>query len=217
MNRRIMMAVKKDSGGLLPSEYQQVEWIQSNMAGGRPFIDTSFIPHVSDEIYIKFSPLSLGNQECVFSAGTGTYQFVVIHQGNSTSYIRAFSNSADNYTLRYGDNAELEMRSYRDGGTYKTVFRNITANTQRTYTNNVIANLDGSSTNFYLFRRRNDATYFAGKIFVFWAKDSNGNYLANYIPCYRKSDNEIGMYDTVSKAFFASANTGTFTKGADVN
>jgi hypothetical protein len=171
---------------------------------------------VSDEIYIKFSPLRQENQEAVFSAGTGTYQFVIISQGNGTTYVRAFSSSADSYNLRFFDNAELELHSYQDGGTYKTLFRNITANTQHTYTNNSIANLDGSATNFYLFRRRNSASLYRGKIFAFWAKDSNGNYVANYIPCYRKSDGEIGMYDTVSKAFFASANTGTFTKGADV-
>lgn len=214
MNRRMMMTVKKDSGGLLPSEYQQVEYIFTNTSA---YIDTTFVPHLSDEIYIKFAPWRM-DQFCPLSAGTGTYQFVAIVQGGGgTSYIRAFSNSADGYNLRYNDSNELELLSYRDGGTYKTLFKNLTLGTQRTYTNNIIANLDGSATNFYLFRRRNSATLYQGKIFAFWAKDSNGNYLANYIPCYRKSDNEIGMYDTVSKAFFASANTGTFTKGADVN
>ena len=36
------------------------------------------------------------------------------------------------------------------------------------------------------------------------------------IPCYRKSDSVIGMFDTVSGSFFTNAGTGTFTKGADV-
>ena len=38
----------------------------------------------------------------------------------------------------------------------------------------------------------------------------------NGIPCYRRTDNVIGMYDTVSKQFFTNAGTGTFTKGQNV-
>ena len=40
--------------------------------------------------------------------------------------------------------------------------------------------------------------------------------IRNYIPCYRKSDNVIGMYDIVTKTFFTNAGTGTFTKGNNV-
>lgn len=36
------------------------------------------------------------------------------------------------------------------------------------------------------------------------------------IPCYRKSDDVIGLYDLVSKQFYTNQGTGTFTKGADV-
>lgn len=39
----------------------------------------------------------------------------------------------------------------------------------------------------------------------------------NMIPCYRKSDGEIWMYDTVNSAFYTNAGTGTFTKWPDVN
>ena len=41
--------------------------------------------------------------------------------------------------------------------------------------------------------------------------------LRNFIPCYKKSSGEIGMYDTVSKEFFTNQGTGTFLKGNDVN
>jgi len=40
--------------------------------------------------------------------------------------------------------------------------------------------------------------------------------LANYIPCYRKSDGEIGLYDTVTGKFYTNEGTGTFLKGVDV-
>lgn len=40
---------------------------------------------------------------------------------------------------------------------------------------------------------------------------------ANFIPCYRKSDDEPGMYDTVSKTFYTNSGTGTFLVGDPVN
>lgn len=53
------------------------------------------------------------------------------------------------------------------------------------------------------------------KVFAFQLFE-NGKLSLNFIPCYRKSDGEIGMYDTVSKNFYTNAGTGTFLKGADV-
>jgi hypothetical protein len=41
--------------------------------------------------------------------------------------------------------------------------------------------------------------------------------LGNFIPCYRKSDFEPGMYDTVSKSFYTNSGTGTFLVGNDVS
>lgn len=216
MRRRLLLRNESGGGGGFPSEYQQVEWISTDASLGNAFINTAYTPHLGDDVYLKFSPAS-NAQMCPCSAGTGTYQFIAIIQGNGQSYIRAFSNSADGYAFGYGANSELEIHFYLDNGTYKTLFKNISDGTQHTYTNTTIAELDGSAINLYLFRRRNNKSIYRGKIFAFWAKDNNGNFIANYVPCYRKSDGVIGMYDTVSRSFFTSANSGTFTKGADVN
>lgn len=40
--------------------------------------------------------------------------------------------------------------------------------------------------------------------------------ISNLIPCRRKSDSVLGMYDTVSRHFFTNAGTGDFIAGADV-
>lgn len=47
--------------------------------------------------------------------------------------------------------------------------------------------------------------------------DKNGALVRNMVPCYRKSDGEIGMYDLVNRVFYTNAGTGSFGKGADVN
>ena len=40
--------------------------------------------------------------------------------------------------------------------------------------------------------------------------------LHHYVPCYRKSDGEIGVYDKIAKEFLTNAGTGTFEKGFDL-
>ena len=45
----------------------------------------------------------------------------------------------------------------------------------------------------------------------------NWTLVRDFVPCYRKSDEEIWMYDMVNDVFYTNAGTGTFTKGSDVN
>lgn len=54
-------------------------------------------------------------------------------------------------------------------------------------------------------------------IYVYGARMTQGSEIVReYIPCYRKSDGEIGLYETFSGVFVTSANGGAFTKGSDV-
>ena len=46
--------------------------------------------------------------------------------------------------------------------------------------------------------------------------DNNDTLVRNFIPCYRKSDTEIGLYDLVNDVFYTNAGSGTFIKGNDV-
>ncbi len=57
--------------------------------------------------------------------------------------------------------------------------------------------------------------FYIGKVYSIKVSQDNV-ILANFIPCYRKSDDEIGMYDTVTGTFFTNQGTGTFLKGNDV-
>ena len=44
----------------------------------------------------------------------------------------------------------------------------------------------------------------------------NGTLVRDFVPCYRKNDNEIGLYDIVNKVFYTNSGAGTFSKGDDV-
>lgn len=49
--------------------------------------------------------------------------------------------------------------------------------------------------------------------FKFWR---GGQLIGDFIPCYRKSDNEPGMFDIVTKQFFQNAGTGKIDFGPNV-
>ena len=60
--------------------------------------------------------------------------------------------------------------------------------------------------------------YWQFKYFYFKVKNKNtGEYEREFVPCYRKSDSVIWMYDLVWKQFYTNAGSWTFTKWPDVN
>lgn len=66
-----------------------------------------------------------------------------------------------------------------------------------------------------IFIRTGGIAYISGRVYYFKIYDGD-TLVRDFIPCYRKSDNVIGLYDKVEDKFYTNAGTGTFTKGADV-
>ena len=44
----------------------------------------------------------------------------------------------------------------------------------------------------------------------------DGEVVSELVPCYRKSDNVIGLYDKIRKIFLINDHAGTFLKGKDI-
>lgn len=54
-----------------------------------------------------------------------------------------------------------------------------------------------------------------GKIYRFKHKN-DGIITRDFIPCYRKIDNEIGFFDIINNEFFINNGSGNFEKGPDI-
>lgn len=54
------------------------------------------------------------------------------------------------------------------------------------------------------------------RIYSFTMYNSQNEKIADLIPCYRKADSVIGMYDNVNNRFLTNQGTGIFTVGSDV-
>ena len=79
---------------------------------------------------------------------------------------------------------------------------------------NVTGISDGSMLVFVDQSKRFSTFYNPIKIYNLKISE-NGILIRNFIPCYRKSDNEIGLYDIVNNVFYTNQGTGVFLKGSN--
>lgn len=194
----------------LPDEYQEVEYIQT--------IDSAYIQtdiparyEISYEAELELP--TTGDQ--IFAScyvpgntigGLGYYNKKVQHWYGT--YFLA-GNAINGKAVYRVDLTNGSQVAYINGEQVETNSKTLTelAGTRHNVTFFGIINGDGISV-------RN---MFTGK--CYWAKVYvGGKLVGHFIPCYRKADDAIGMYDLVLGKFYSNANsTGTFTKGADTN
>ena len=126
-----------------------------------------------------------------------------------------------NYNIAFGNRSSNELQlqpgTRNDGDFHKWVYQNKYCEIKdleltRDFLYADYSNIQGRNY-IRLFYGYNSVA--KGKIKTFIQK-RNGEEIVNLVPCYRKSDNEIGMYDLVTKTFFTNQGTGSFMKGPDV-
>lgn len=202
LRRRIMGAEKT----LLPSAYQQVEYLEST---GAQYIDTGIIPTLKTKAHVTFSPTwksSVG----YFGARLDPYRFSCT-TFSSQAYL-GLNVSKNTWTsnrvpliLNTIYDCELENGRSKINGTE--------------YTETALDDSEWSADigNFILSGRNasgsRDNTNAKWYLCEMW---ENNIPIRRLIPCYRKSDQKLGMYDLVSGEFYTNSGTGEFVVGEDV-
>ena len=204
--RRLTMMKATESG--LPSSYQQVEWIESNVG---PAIDTGRYAKLSTKI-------ECGMQRPGTYGGSGYPSlFGCINPTLSLS----IQNGGTNAYVTFGNSGEKSMTNMFFGSIHDVVVDKTGVQydgiTKATYSATTL--VENQDIHIAIFGRyKGGADFYAGvharcsyfKIY------EDGILVRDLVPCYRKSDNEIGMYDLVEGEFLTNCNTGAFTKGADI-
>ena len=188
---------------ILPSAYQQVEYIEST---GPAYIDTGVIPNTNTKIDIQFETIKKGTYGVIFGGeeAFGTNAFHLYTNYNNFDIGFGARYTAEN--IPYNINTKYTLVMDKTGFTLN--------NTSGTFETNTIS----TTYSIYLFavhRATNVIDSDAQKRIYYCKLYNNGTLVRNLIPCYRISDNVIGMYDLVSNTFFTNAGTGTFTKGSN--
>lgn len=184
--------------GGLPNELQEVEYIEST---GTQFINTGFTPNQNTKV-------SLTVQKDASQSGS---MFGSRVSNQSQAYTFQISSSDKQFISGYGGGTE-PSNTVNDGQVH-TLMRD----KGDFYVDGV---LKVSQTrpdftcpgNAYLFTMYNNAAPTGGTpMKLYYCKIwDNGTLARNFIPCYRKADSVIGLYDSVNGVFYTNAGTGTF-------
>lgn len=200
----------------IPAVYQEVEYLEST---GTQWINAGVTTNDIDTVECKLAiaNLSGGNQ---YFVGTRNQSATAI------GYCLYFTshNGVNYYPLRWVNDGAGVMPLKNEIFTTKTEFKNgeckFFYNDALRDTNRTYSKLDyASGKDIYISALRNAdgvASYisYARYYNVKFSKDDV--LVRDFIPCYRKTDNVAGMYDTVSGQFFTNQGTGEFVTGQEV-
>lgn len=232
IRKRVLMGSKKKEEGL-PDAYQRVEYIEST---GTQYIDTLYKTNgYCDQIklYVDYTSLKqidepfqviCGMTNYTTSANYGCFisqysaNSIVGQNGSGATIIN--SKDVDGTIIHYGERVQYSL--YKTISDYLHMI--LTGVVEKSYSKKSDAHFIPNSTLTIFCRNNagNKVAFCTGRLheLIIWDDPSlifdESTIVRHLIPCYRKNDNEIGMYDTVSKSFFTNSGTGTFLKGANV-
>ena len=200
---------------ILPSEYTQVDYIESS---GTQYIDTGVNADYKLSVKFEFSNLSQNSYQGAMSGNNTTNRIRHHLQMTGTNNVAYWAGLHDS-----GCSTIIIAGTDYDSSKKYNIFADIY--NQKYYLDGVeisgIFNSNDFDTglNYYLFGRDTDngvASMIQIKIYSFKMYYEN-ELVRDFIPCYRNSDNEIGLYDLVNNVFYTNKGTGAFTYGSVVS
>ncbi len=200
-----LTAIWQDNHELVPSTYQLVEYLEST---GTQYILTDVIPSSNFKLEADVYGSSSYTGETAFAgvrdsksiefyyqAGIPKFWITAGAIGAATAYydqkihyIAESNSSGIKLTI---NEAQYESTNVYTGGTSNPL---------------MIFSYNGSGTPSYNFR---------GRIYYLKLYDNNV-LIRNFIPCYRKSDNVAGLYDTVHNTFYPNGGSNPFILGPNI-
>ena len=194
-------------------EYQKVEYIQSS---GTQYINTLVNPTSSTKVQTKI--MVTGTSEnwwpiyWVFYNFASNTRFCWWYENWWVWFWYGGNNGANNI-VQVWMNTDITIEQY----TSWWVSHNIANWTDNSYS---WASFTAQNYPMFLFARNNTTSDIDRRLYLkmYYFKIYSWDTLTKYfVPCYRKSDNVIGMYDLVNDVFYTNSWTWTFTKWPDVN
>lgn len=189
---------------LLPSEYYQLDYLESD---GASVINIPFYPSNLTRILTKFSGLSNADSTWAFGSRVGSVSNEFGFYA-TTGYRDAFDNNRQvlsGYDLSSGIVLDKNKEITTINGTYTLT------HPTRTFTCQ-------NSLSIFALNNNGSVMVAPAKIKMYYFTIYENEVLVhNLIPAKRKSDEVLGMYDTVGNQFYTNQGTGAFTYGSIVN
>ena len=193
----------------LPSAYQEVEYLEST---GTQWIYTDIPGRSGIKCFGKIMWF-VGGDACIFGARKASSDRIMpIHQYHQYKWTLGYgSTHADLATISYGTLYEVEAK-LTSGEQYLKV------NGETVYTGTEVSEYSNDY-NMALFgcSFSSSKIQLLAKARIYYLEvDLDGERVAEFVPCCRKSDSVAGMYDLVSGTFYTNSGTGEFLVGEDI-
>lgn len=211
--RALMGAAKKVR---LPDEYQEVEYIEAS--GSKSYIKTNIsIKSQTPRIKIRYYKASQATVETAlfFAQDASSSTKIEIGMNGTANRLFAFSNTSA-YVISpivYGNVVDVDVQ-LASSSPYITITAS-SGGTTATGTKNETNSSSITSGLISLFASRLGVNNIYARIYDCEVWD-NGELTAKFIPCYRKQDNAVGMYEIVFGNFYTSETITPFQKGGNV-
>lgn len=198
---------------LIPSTYQQVEYIASDGSAHFEIRDLNYPVGTVYKVKMFQTQRDTVNNRVAVGCLTSDTKYLCIgykRDANNVGGFHYWDGCWVTLTKAYTEPSTVTLTS--TSSSISVVAENTTESQNKTIqTQEAVTNV----IKLGMFWDNRDANALVGRIYDVEVKNGNTT-LSHFVPCYRISDNEIGMYETVSGVFYTS-NTGTsFTKGGNV-
>ena len=204
--RRGLMSRAKKS--ILPKECQQVLWIK---ASDGAYVDTGYVPTKNTTVLLDYELSSnMSGMKTLFGLSSGANLRAEIRYGSRWNcYANGYMWNNPTSMHGIGNKAGTRFNMSLNGNVFKINEHEVTGPPAWNATS-LSAFLFAGNDNGAPSQNISDMMLYSFKLF------ESGEKSLDLVPCYRKSDDEIGLYDIVRSVFLTNAGTGTFLKGADV-
>ena len=185
----------------LPSEYQEVEYITFY---GNEYLFVENLPS-NYLMHILASNSVSAAESCVVGYREATV--------NNADFEARFANGDFNVWARASANTSQAMATYPTGTALNTV-RELMCSCFNHARGKFFIGRYSESTPIPFKGNLNFLTLYAGRQA---GVPQSFSPIWKFIPCYRKSDNEVGLYEVYHSVFYTNQGTGDLGKGPDVN
>lgn len=204
----------------IPDDYVQLSYIEST--GGQSIATGIFASKSKTRIIFRMQPTKFSSNEeseeikrdCFYGTNDESSTFEHSNKdGTSLTYWKR-NISGEEYYLGEHKGMEINQDSEYD----ITYSNNNTIIVRGAYNNTITYNTDLTpNSNRYSLMFFSNGGRCVSNIKLFYLKIyQNDELTRNYIPCYNKNNDKIGLYDTVNDIFYTNYGSGTFKKGLEI-
>lgn len=191
----------------IPENYNRLTYIETS---GKQFINTGVNPRDGElKILFNITPIKLldnSEKNCFFSTKKDGFSF---EYSNIDNNIFAYFNAGETKYL-----AKHKTLLAQRNNEYEITYLNDTLAVKGNYNDEAKYTGDLPNDQIYLFSNEDNSCN--SSIRLHYLKIyQNGILVRDYVPCVRKDDNQVGLYDIVNNSFCSNIGEGEFIKGLE--